>query len=382
VGDTTIAAGKKLVFSGLDLDAASAITQEGVYVMPLAKHIKGKLPNSAATDKIAIALPDDPKGGQFEVAEWKIMSNGYHDLYLILKIAKKPGASLALSKALMSSHAQGGRSVASSTLDAVIAKLNPTALVANTFANLTAAHANQVAQLGALARGTSAAQATNSGAIDEYSVSFNHNGTKVGFTYSSEGGNAFASAKGTSTTGVNVAKDVFGLTAIVSASASVDAVKNAYASSTNAAYNAGVTFAKAYNFGGLSVVPMAGLGVSSNTVANYSAAVPMAKGLLGLNVNDAGFSAATFNAGVNFALDDAASNALGATTSVTLGVAGYMASNTTATLSTSEGNSFALDLGGNAYTPYAQFNFGFAGGEFANAVLGAQSVAVSFGLDR
>jgi hypothetical protein len=175
---------------------------------------------------------------------------------------------------------------------------------------------------------------------------------------------------------------VLGLKAIVSAEASVDAGKNAYAASSLASYNAGVTFAKAYSLGGLSVVPMGGFGVSSNALNSYSAVVPMAASALGLYMNDVSFTAATFHAGVNLALDDFVAAATGANASLTLGVAGYLASSANATLSTSEGKSSDLQFGGDAVTPYAQFNLGFATGEKLNTMVSSGIVAVNFGLDR
>jgi hypothetical protein len=377
VAAANVTAGKTLTLEGIDLDTGVTL-EAGVYAMPLVKDMSGKLPNSSG--KAAIAIGD----GSFEIKEWKVMSNGYFDMVLVARVAAK-GAALssgAFDRALMSSNAQAGRSVASATLDGVVAKLDPTNLVSTSFASLSSSRLNQASQIASLARGVSVANAEKLGAVEQYAVTFNHAGAQFGLTYNLDGGNAFSSNKGTTSFGANVASDVLGLKAIVSAEASVDAGKNAYASSALASYNAGVTFAKAYSLGGLSVVPMGGFGVSSNALNSYSAVVPMAAGMLGLSMNDVSFTAATFHAGVNLALDDFVATATGANASLTLGVAGYLASSANATLSTSEGKSSALQFGGDAVTPYAQFNLGFATGEKLNTMVSSGIVAVNFGLDR
>ncbi|MDP3935488.1 MAG: hypothetical protein Q8Q56_00620 [Alphaproteobacteria bacterium] len=378
VADAKVAKDMKLTLGGIDLDT-DVVLEEGVYALPLVKDMSGKLPNSSGKTPIAIG------DGSLQVTEWKIMSNGYFDMVLLAQVGKKAASKLssgAFNRALMSSKAQGGRSVASATLDAVVSKLDPTNLVAASFANLSSARLNQASQIASLARGVNGANAEKLGSVEQYAVTFNHAGAQFGLTYNIDGGNAFSSSKGTTSFGANVASDILGLKAIVSAEASVDAGKNAYASSSLASYNAGVTFAKAYNLGGLSVVPMGGFGVSSNALNSYSAVVPMAAGMLGLSMNDVSFTAATFHAGVNLALDDFVATATGANASLTLGVAGYLASSANATLSTSEGKSSDLQFGGDAVTPYAQFNLGFATGEKLNTMISSGIVAVNFGLDR
>lgn len=367
----------KLALEGIDLDTGVKL-DAGVYAMPLVKDMGGKLPNSAG--KTAIAIGD----GSFEIKEWKIMSNGYFDMVLLARVAAK-GAALSagtFNRALMSSKAQAGRSVASATLDAVVSKLDPTNLASTSFANLSSSRLNQASQIASLTRGVSVANAEKLGAVEQYSVTFNHAGAQFGLTYNLDGGNAFSSNQGASSFGANVASDVLGLKAIVSAEASVDAGKNAYAASSVASYNAALTFAKAYNLGGLSVVPMGGFGVSSNALKSYSAVVPMAAGMLGLSMNDVSFTAATFHTGVNLALDDFVATATGVNASLTLGVAGYLASSAKATLSTSEGKSSDLQFGGDSVTPYAQFNLGFATGEKLNTMISSGVTAVNFGLDR
>ena len=378
VAAANVTAGKTLTLEGIDL-ATDVKFDAGVYAMPLVKDMSGKLPNSSG--KTAIAIGD----GSFEVKEWKIMSNGYFDVVLLAQVAKKAATGLSAGvfyRALMSSNAQAGRSVASATLDAVVSRLDPTNLVSTSFASLSSSRLNQASQFASLARGVSAANAEKLGAVEQYAVTFNHAGAQFGLTYNLDGGNAFSSSKGTTSFGANVASDVLGLKAIVSAEASVDAGKNAYAASSLASYNAGLTFAKAYSLGGLSVVPMGGFGVSSNALNSYSAVVPMAAGMLGLSMNDVSFTAATFHAGVNLALDDFVATATGANASLTLGVAGYLASTANATLSTSEGKSSDLQFGGDAVTPYAQFNLGFATGEKLNTMISSGIAAVNFGLDR
>ncbi|QOL20243.1 hypothetical protein [Candidatus Bodocaedibacter vickermanii] len=377
VAAANVTADKTLTLEGIDLDTGVTL-DAGVYALPLVKDMSGKLPNSSG--KIAIAIGD----GSSEIKEWKIMSNGYFDMVLVARVAAK-GANLssgALNRALMSSKAQAGRSVVSATLDAVVSKLDPTNLVSTSFASLSSSRLNQASQFASLARGVSVANAEKLGAVEQYAVTFNHAGAQFGLTYNLDGGNAFSSSQGTTSFGANVASDVLGLKAIVSAEASVDAGKNAYAVSSLAFYNAGVTFAQAYSLGGLSVVPMGGFGVSSNALNSYSAVVPMAAGMLGLSMNDVSFTAATFHTGVNLALDDFVATATGTNASLTLGVAGYLASNANATLSTSEGKSSALQFGGDAVTPYAQFNLGFATGEKLNTMISSGIAAVNFGLDR
>lgn len=127
---------------------------------------------------------------------------------------------------------------------------------------------------------------------------------------------------------------------------------------------------------------MAGFGVASNAMNGYSAVVPMAAGTLGLHLNDVAFSAATYHAGVNIALDDFVAETTGLNASVAFGVAGYLASTGVATLSTSEGKSADVQFGGNAVTPYAQFNLGFATGEKLNAIITSGAAAVNFGIER
>lgn len=376
VAAVTGTADKTLIFEGIDLDTGVKL-EPGVYALPFVKDMSGKLPNSSGSDAIAI-------DGSSVIKEWKLMGNGYFDKVLLIQVAAKAAglSSGVFNRALMSSKAQAGRSVASATLDAVVAKLDPTNLVSTSFAGLSSSRLNQASQIASLARGVNGASAEKLGAVEQYAVTFNHAGAQFGLTYNLDGGNAFSSDKGTTSFGANVASDVLGLKAIVSAEASVDAGKNAYAASSLASYNAGVTFAKAYNLGGLAVVPMGGFGVSSNALNSYSAVVPMAAGMLGLSMNDVSFTAATFHAGVNLALDDFVATATGASASLTLGVAGYLASTASATLSTSEGKSSDLSFGGDAVTPYAQFNLGFATGEKFNTMISSGIVAVNFGLDR
>lgn len=362
----------KLALSGIDLDSGITLS-EGVYALPLVKDMSNKLLNNSGN--AAITLANGAK-----VTEWKIISNGYFDQVLLINVDAtdvKP-----LSATLMGSVAQGGRSVEAATLDAVVSKLDPSNLVSGSFASLSTSRANQASQVASLARGVNAASAEKLGAVETYSVTFNHAGAQFGLTYNLDGGNAFSSNTGTTSFGANVAADVLGMKAIVSAEASVDAGKNAYASSSLASYNAGLTFAKAYSLGGLSVVPMGGFGVSSNALNSYSAVVPMAAGALGLSMNDVSFSAATFHAGVSVALDDFAAVTTGVNASLTLGVAGYLASTANATLSTIEGKSSDLQFAGSAVTPYAQFNLGFASGEKLNTMISSGIVAVNFGLDR
>ena len=383
VAGATVTAGKTLKFTQLTLDTDVKL-EAGVYVYPLVKDLSASLPDSTGAANITLAA-DDSAHKALEIKNWKIIRNGYDDVVLLVNVTAK--APLALSagtfeRALMSSKAQGRHSVATATLDAVVSKLDPTNLVSASFASLSSSRLNQASQIASLARGVDSASAEKLGAVEQYSVTFNHAGAQFGLTYNLDGGNAFSSSKGTTSFGANVASDVMGLKAIVSAEASVDAGKNAYASSSLASYNAGVTFAKAYSLGGLSVVPMGGFGVSSNALNSYSAVVPMAASALGLYMNDVSFTAATFHAGVNLALDDFVAAATGANASLTLGVAGYLASSANATLSTSEGKSSDLQFGGDAVTPYAQFNLGFATGEKLNTMVSSGIVAVNFGLDR
>lgn len=379
VGDVK-GAGKKLELKGIDVNGGTF--EAGTYAMPLVKDFTMKLPNSSGSTAFDLG---NAKG--LQAKSWKIISNGYNDMVLLVEVGAKSSGSLALGSGvvhsiLMGSDAQSGRSALSATVDRVVERLNPTNVAAVSFANLSTARINQAAQIASLTRGVNGAVAETLGAVEHYAVSFNHNGTNVGFTYSLNGGNAFAEAKGSSSLGVNVASDVAGFKAIVSADASVDAAKNAYVSASNAAYNAGVTFAKAYSLGGLSVVPMAGFGVASNAINGYSAVVPMAVSSLGLSMNDASFAAATFHAGVNVALDEFVATESGLNASLAFGVAGYLASTANATLSTSEGKSANLQFGGNAVTPYAQFNLGFNTGEKVNAMISSGLTAVNFGIDR
>jgi len=373
----------KLVLKGVDL-APGVSLEAGVYAMPLVKDMSMKLLNSSDSADFVLANKD----GQpvIRVTEWKIVSNGYADLVLLIKVVQdassKPMSSDTLNRVLMSADVQAGRSVASSTLAGLVSKLDPSNLVSGSFANLSTSRINQAAQVASLTRGVSAANAEKLGAVEQYNVTFNYAGAQFGLSYNVEGGNAFSSRTGTTSFGANVATDMFGLKAIVSAEASVDAGKNAYAASSVASYNAGLTFAKAYSLGGLSVVPMGGLGVSSNALNSYSAVVPMAAGALGLSMNDVSFSAATFHAGVSVALDDAVATVAGANASLTLGVAGYLASAADAKLSTSEGKSFDLQFDGSAVTPYAQFGLGLASGEKLNTLVSSGIVAINFGLDR
>ena len=375
---------KKMVLTGVDLDTTSVIDGAGIYMMPLVKDFTGQLPNSSGKTAIAIAAHDGTS--TLEVKEWKIMSNGYNDYVVLMQVAAKAAATKLgagnVSRALMTSKAQGGRSVLSSQLDRVVERLNPTNLIEASFATVATSRINQAAQFASLARGVNVATSEKLGAVEQYAVSFNHEGTQVGFTYNLDGGDAFAGGKGSTSLGVNVASDVFGFTAIASAEASVDAAKNVYANAAHASYNAGLTLAKSYSLGGLSVVPMAGVGFASNAIKGYSAVVPMAAGSLGLHMNDVSFSAATFHAGVNVALDGFVSESAGTEASVAFGLAGYLASTANATLSTSEGKSESLEFGGSAVAPYAQFNLGFASGEKINAMISSNVVAVNFGLDR
>jgi hypothetical protein len=380
----TVATGKSLKLTRLTLDTAASLSA-GAYAYPLVKDLSASLPDSSGSADITLALDDSKPTTSLEAKEWKIVRNGHNDVVLLVNVAAKTSTGLSagvFDRALMSSKAQGRQSVPTATLNAVVAKLDPTNLVSTSFANLSSSRLSQASQIASLARGVSASNAEKLGAVEQYSVTFNHAGAQCGLTYNLDGGNAFSSGKGATSFGANVASDVAGVKAIVSAEASVDAGKNAYASSSLASYNAGVTFAKAYSLGGLSVVPMGGFGVSSNALNSYSAVVPMAAGSLGLYMNDVSFTAATFHAGVNLALDDVVAAATGTTASLTLGVAGYLASSANATLSTSEGKSSDLQFGSNAVTPYAQFNLGFATGEKLNTMISSGIVAVNFGLDR
>lgn len=375
----------KLALKAVDLSAATALGA-GVYVLPLVKDFTGKLASSVGATEIVLGDVGDKPHATLAVKSWKIMSNGYHDMVLAIQVgAKTAGATLgsgAVERVLMSSRAQAGRSVEASRLDAVVARLNPTNLIEASFANVSTSRINQVAQFASLARGVNVATAEKMGAVEQYTASFNHNGTQVGFTYSLNGGDAFTGNKGTTSFGANVASNLLGLTAIVSADASVDAAKNPLASASHASYNAGLTFAKAYSLSGLSVVPMAGFGVASNAINGYSAVVPMAAGSLGLHMNDVSFSAATFHAGVNVALDEFVAATAGVNTSLAFGVAGYLAATANATLSTNEGKSADLQFGGSSVAPYAQFNLGFASGEKVNALISTGVAAVNFGIDR
>lgn len=353
--------------------------EKGYYVMPLAKDFKKKITDTGNNTPIAIGE------SKYEVTGWKVAGNGYFDKVLLIQVEEKAQRSpsgLGLSSVLMSSKAQGRRSVASSKLDAVIAKLDPSNLVSASLANIASTHANQASQFATMARGSNAATSAKLGAVEQYAVSFNHEGVQFGLTYNLNGGNAFTSNSGTTAIGANVATNVLGLKAIVSAEASVDAGKNALVSTSVTSYSAGLTFAKAYNAAGLSVVPMAGFGVSSNAFSGYSAIVPMAYNALGLSMNNVSFSTATFHAGVNLALDDFVAKASGVNASLTLGVAGYLAANANAKLSTNEGASKHIAFEGSSATPYAQFNLGFATGETLNALISTGSVAVNFGFDR
>lgn len=372
-----------LVLRAIDFAPGQTI-EAGVYAMPLVKDFTGVLSKLKENDKSATVTLATPS--TLIVKDWKIMSNGYHDLVLFANV-ETGGNSLGLGSGvvtglLMGSKAQDGRSVLTATVDGVVERLNPTNLIAASFANLSTSRINQAAQFASLARGVNGTTTAKLGAVEQYAVSFNHNGTQVGFTYNLEGGNAFAGAKGSTSFGANVASDVLGLKAIVSVDASADAGKNAYATVSNASYNAGLTFAKAYSLGGLSVVPMTGFGVASNALNGYSAVVPMAAGSLGLHMNDVAFSAATYHAGVNVALDEFVAASAGVNASLAFGVAGYLAATADAKLSTSEGKSADLQFGGSSVTPYAQFNVGFASGEKVNALISSSAAAVSFGIDR
>jgi|GEM_PF-2750940 len=386
VTNTVVNADKHhLVLKAVDLTSSTALSA-GVYVLPLVKDFTGLLRSNSGSTEIVLGDVNDAPHGTLAVKSWKIMSNGYHDVVLAVQVGTKTaGTALgsgAVERLLMSSKAQNGRSVEASHLDAAVARLNPTNLVAASFADVSTSRINQVAQFASLARGVNVATAEKLGAVEHYTASFNHNGAQVGFTYSLNGGDAFTGNKGTTSFGANVASNLLGLTAIVSADASVDAAKNPLASASHASYNAGLTFAKAYNLSGLSVVPMAGFGVASNAINGYSAVVPMAAGSLGLHMNDVSFSAATFHAGVNVALDEFVAATAGINTSLAFGVAGYLAATANATLSTSEGKSADLQFGGSSVAPYAQFNLGFASGEKVNALISAGVAAVNFGIDR
>lgn len=383
--EAIVATGKKVFLRAIDL-AKAGILAEGVHVTPLAKDFMNRLPESAsaANEKVALAL-NSVADASLEVDSWKVAGNGYYDKVLLINVVKKAAQNLSagtLDRVLMSAKAQAGRSVASSQLDAVVARLDPAELVSASSANVASGRANQAAQFATLSRGSNVATAEKLGAVEQYSVAFNHEGVQFGLTYNLDGGNAFTSKSGTTSFGANVATNVLGLKAIVSAEASVDAGKNELANAAVASYNAGLTFAKAYNAAGLSVVPMAGFGVSSNALSGYSAVVPMAAGSLGLSMNDVSFSAATFHAGVNVALDDVVANASGVNASLTVGVAGYLASTANAKLSTNEGVSTNIAFEGSSATPYAQFNLGLASGEKLNALVSTGSVAVNFGFDR
>ena len=387
VADAEVKAGKNLVLSGIDL-AQAGVLVEGVHLMPLAKVFSSKIladiASSSKDEKIALAL-NGVADASLEVGSWKVVGNEFFDRVLVIDVVKKTAQNLSagiLDRVLMSAKAQGGRSAASSQLDAVVAKLDPTNLVSASFANVASGRANQAAQFATLARGSNVATSEKLGAVEQYSVAFNHGGIQFGLTYNLDGGNAFTTKSGTTLFGANVATDVLGLKAIVSAEAAVDAGKNAFANAAVASYNAGLTLAKAYNTEGLSVVPMAGFGVSSNALNGYSAVVPMAVGSLGLSMNDVSFSAVTFHAGVSVALNDVVAQATGIDASLTLGVAGYLAANANAKLSTSEGVSTNIAFEGSSATPYAQFNLGLASGEKLNALISTGSVAVNFGFER
>jgi hypothetical protein len=386
VTNTVVNADKHhLVLKAVDLTSSTALSA-GVYVLPLVKDFTGLLRSNSGATEIVLGDVNDAPHGTLAVKSWKIMGNGYHDMVLAVQVGAKTAAAAlgsgAFERVLMSSHANAGRSVEASRLDAVVARLNPTNLIAASFADVSTSRINQAAQLASLARGVNVATAEKLGAVEHYTASFNHNGTQVGFTYSLNGGDAFTGNKGTTSFGANVASNLLGLTAIVSADASVDAAKNPLASASHASYNAGLTFAKAYNLSGLSVVPMAGFGVASNAINAYSAVVPMAAGALGLHMNDVSFSAATFHAGVSVALDEFVAATAGVNTSLAFGVAGYLAATANATLSTSEGKSADLQFGGSSVAPYAQFNLGFASGEKVNALISTGVAAVNFGIDR
>jgi hypothetical protein len=353
--------------------------------MPLVKDFTGTLANNEGSAGIVLADPEGKASTTLQVNGWKVMSNGYHDYVLLVEVAAKSGLNLSagmIDHVLMSAEAQGGRSVSAHVLDAVTARLNPVNLVETSFANLSTSRINQAAQFASLARGVNVATAETLGAVEQYAVSFNHGSTQVGFTYNIDSGNAFATNRGATSLGVNVASRVLGLTAIASADVSVDAGKNAYASTSHASYNAGLTFAKAYGLGGLSIVPMAGFGLASNALNNYSAVVPMVAGSLGLYMSNVSFSAATFHAGVNVALDNVVEADTGVNASLAFGLAGYLASTADATLSTSEGKSADLKFDGHSVAPYAQFNLGFNSGEKVNALISTGIVAVNFGIDR
>ncbi|MCP5322691.1 MAG: hypothetical protein H6492_01610 [Candidatus Paracaedibacteraceae bacterium] len=386
VGKVTNTAKKSLQLVGIDLGQVKpGITEAGIYVMPLAKDFTMSLPNSSGATSVTLANHDGNASTSLKVREWKIISNGYNDYVVAVEVVAA-GSSLglgsgAVERALMGSAAQGGHSALTTTLNGVVERLNPTHLIAKSFENSATARINQAAQFASLARGVNVVAAETLGAVEQYAVSFNHNGTQVGFTYNLDGGNGL-SGKGASSFGMNVASKVLGLTAIVSADASVDAAKNAYASASHTSYNSGLTLAKSYSVAGVSVVPMAGFGVASNAMNGYSAVVPMAAGTLGLHLNDVAFSAATYHAGVNIALDDFVAETTGLNASVAFGVAGYLASTGVATLSTSEGKSADVQFGGNAVTPYAQFNLGFATGEKLNAIITSGAAAVNFGIER
>lgn len=374
-GETKINAGKGLSLEGIEL-ADGFKFENGVYVLPLVKQFNSinKLASAKQGADAAIAIGTDK-----QINNWEIVSNGYFDYTLCIEIADKPKApSLAsgvLSAALMGSKAQGGRSALVSALDATVDRLNPANFIASSFATMSTARINQSAQAASLVRGVNASTSESFGDVSNYAVSFNHDGANVGFNYS-------VASNGTTAFGANIATKVLGLTAIVSADASVDTSKNELASASHNAFNAGVTLAKAYSLGGVSVVPMAGFGLSANTLKGYAASVDMAAGSLGLYLDDVAFNAATYNLGVNVALDESVAKTLGADASVTLGVAGYLAADADAKLSTREGNISNLQLGGSGVAPYAQFNLGLANGTTANAILSTGIVAVNFGLNR
>ncbi len=383
----------KLVLDAMDLHEKDVFV-EGVHFLPFAKDFAGVLPYSTGSEAIVLAIPhasdasDHVPHETLQVSKWAFVHNNFNDVVLFIDVAKKANTSAlalgsgAVERALMSSKAQGGHSVLASTLDAVTAQLNPTNLVESSFANLSTARVNQAAQVASLTRGVAASSATSLGALDQYNVTFDHNGAQFGFVYSTEGGNAFSGGKGSTSLGANLATKIGGLTAVTSFEASADAGNNSLTSSTHASYQAAVTLAKAYNAGGLSVVPMAGLGIASAALNDYSAAVPMAAGTLGLHMDDVTFNAATFNAGVSVALDGFTAETTGVSAAMTFGVAGYLASTTNAKLGTSEGYSADLQLGGSSVAPYAQFNVGFATGESLNALFSTGSAAVNFSVER
>lgn len=229
VGKVTNTAKKSLQLVGIDLDELKpGITEAGIYVMPLVKDFTMSLPNSSGTTSVTLANHDGNASTSLKVKEWKVISNGYNDYVLAVDVVAA-GSSLglgsgAVERALMGSAAQGGRSALTATLNGVVERLNPTHLIAKSFENSATARINQAAQFASLARGVNVVAAETLGAVEQYAVSFNHNGTQVGFTYNLDGGNGL-SGKGASSFGMNVASKVLGLTAIVSADASVDAAK-------------------------------------------------------------------------------------------------------------------------------------------------------------